>query len=147
MRSGGTRSSVCTVVGLPEENDFGLYTVQLDGTSATKECSLEQMQGVTDEPWQRVTAAAAAGRSTATTTAGCTTTPATYQPVLILPAVVPTHSMAAAVVVEEAAPTPSIPPHHRLNNPSTSAPLLLSLSTRLQHINSRHPSNQRQGVI
>ena len=26
MRSGGTRSSVCTVVGLPEENDFGLYT-------------------------------------------------------------------------------------------------------------------------
>ena len=47
-RSGG-KVSVCTVVGLPEDNDFGLYTVQLNGTNATKECSTDQLRAA-DEP-------------------------------------------------------------------------------------------------
>ena len=44
LRADGRSESRCTVVALPDEDDFNVYTVQLDGTTATKQCSPDQMR-------------------------------------------------------------------------------------------------------
>ena len=46
MRSDGRAESRCTVVAVPDEDDFGVYTVQLDGTTGKKQCTRDQMRAV-----------------------------------------------------------------------------------------------------
>ncbi len=50
MRSDLRSEANCTVVAVPEADDSNLYTVQLDGTTGTKQCPPEQMRAAPPEP-------------------------------------------------------------------------------------------------